>query len=243
MPTLNLIINDVFEDCLMLDSDTSASGTDNLFSIAQGERYMSYNVSPAGTISYINKEGILTADTFILTRADLLVGENIYLKSYSSYSGSSTNVYNGASFNPTLVGYEDQDFYYEFTTEANKEAFGLQVPNNSKIYQAYLGTRLEFDFVNEVVEFEKISDRIYLDDRYYLVDEHYFISLTAVSQVQVEALKDKDLSNKLVFLYDESGKHIPEKLLHGIILNKPKVEVFDDLYTVSWDIYRLKGYA
>jgi len=243
MTTLNLLINDVFEDALLLDYETSASGTANLLSVAEGDRYMSVTVTPADTLSYIKKTGNLSADTLVLTRADLFVGDNITFKSYSGYPATSETIYDGTSFSPTLVGHESQDFYHEFTAISGKEAMGLQVPNNSVIHQLYYGTRIEFDFISEVVEFEKVSERIQIEDRYYFADEHYFISLTAVTQAQVNSLNEKDVTNKLVFLYDESGKHFPNKLLHGVILNKPKVEVFDDLYTVSWDIYRVKGYA
>lgn len=240
MSTLNLIVNDIWDDCLILDYLTASSGTTNLFSVAEGDRYL--NVSTDGdTVSYINKSTTMTADTLIMTRADTLVGENVLFKNFSDYPSGESTIYNGTGFDPTLVGYEDQDFYYEFTT-ASGDAFGVAMPADSYLYQVYFGTRIEFDYINDVIDFEPVSERVIVENKYYTVDQHYFITLTDVDSDSIAALNSKELNNKLVFLYDESGKHFTDKLMHCIMVNRPKVQIFDNIYSVSFDVYRLQGY-
>ena len=238
-----IINNDVWDDCITIDFDTAPSGTGSKEIIKGHSDYLYYNISTSGTLSYINKTNKMYADTVVLSKANVFNEENIDIVSFDEYGVSSKNViYSGYNFQPTYIGTNNEDFYYEFSTTSG-EAFGIEVQQphlfDANIHQLYFGERIEFYYKESQVTLQYVNDYIRAGDSFYRVNKVYTIFLSNVDYIKLNDLKNKNILNKIIYIYDNTGKHITEKLIQCVITKLPIVEVFDDMFTITLQINRL----
>jgi len=249
--SLKIIPNTVWSQAVQLKvTDTSNSATtdgDKLANVTTGGRQLSWTQSgTAGRrIVYVNKDGAIDYDTFIVTDADNHNTHKVEIVEWTTYTSTAADEFSSTNFAETLVGRNSTDWIYERSTEAtNLQALGLELDDGTggayakTVGKIYAGTAIEYTygFSLERKRFYKfrINEK---GNQAYAVIESVKLTFNNFSDTLFDSL-DNLYRNTTdpIFVYDTTGNEITEKLLHCLIVAKPVVHDFNDIRTITLDL-------
>lgn len=255
--TLRLCTNNAFEDCSnILVSDTSHSlttDTDGIWSVASGPRHLCWTQSgTAGRIlAYVNKSGNLAWDTFIMTRADRHSGHEFRLRSYATYSSSSTDHISSSNWAPTLVGARSQDFVTTAYSGSSLQALGIYLSDGTggayakSVYPFYFCSSFSFPQTRDIaVTFQNLWLDGIVNRHLYRFEERVTLVVNKLTRANVQSLQAlPKLLTEPCFLYDDSGYLLSDYLWHGLITRLNISQPQDDFHTVTLEFSRLRSYS
>lgn len=258
--SLKILANTVWEDSAQLKvtdtSDAATTDTAGVENIAGGQRWQYWTSGSTADrrLAYINKNGGLACDYAVLTRADLHVGHEIEIHSWSNYTSSATAEYDsGSNFNPTLIGAKSQDYVWDLTSNAitGKQAMTMAFKSGGagvytkKVHQLYFASAFTLSFPGSIsISRLRFPSQHLYDRQNYLVDEEWQFRAEQLSQADVDTFHALYMLQKRpLFIYDADGTLIPFKLLHCIIRDFQVVQEFDDHYSITISALMLRQWA
>lgn len=237
-------------------ADTATTDITGLENIAGGQRWQKWTSGATADrrIAYINKGGGMSCTHVVLTRADLHVGHQVVIHSWSNYTSSATTELDtGTTWAPTLIGERSQDFVWDLTANAiaSKQALTMTFQagtggNYTKVVgQIYFSNGLSLLYPGSV-QIQKLpfpSTYVY-DRQAYSVDEEWQFIATQMTRAEVETFETQYmLQRRPIFIYDAAGTLIPTKLLHCMIKEFRIIEIFDDFYAIQLTVNKLRQWA
>ena len=257
---LVFLANTAWKDAAQLKvtdtADTATTDTTGLENVTGGQRWHRWTSGATADrrIAYINKSGGMSCTYAVLTRADLHVGHQVMIHSWSNYTSSATTELDtGTTWAPTLIGERAQDYVWNLTSNAisSKQALTMTFlagtgGNYTKtVGQIYFSNGLSLSYPGPVQISKLAFPSTYVYDRQaYIVDEEWQFVITQMSRAEVETFETQYmLQRRPIFIYDTDGTLIPTKLLHCMIKEFRIVEVFDDFYAIQLEVVKLRQWA
>lgn len=249
MAQLHLLFNTVWDNAI--DLVRSPSTENNVLTLTGGPRHLYFKDGTDSPMefSYVNGGSNLTADFFVMSRADLYTGHEIELHYYDTYTSSKTAIYDVGDFAETLYGPNQQDWVYKFSSKLeNKQGFSFTIKDGGggshpgKIYQTYFCESIPIDYISEGLNIRQEWSEGVINRQLWKFDERIEFDAIMLSADAVSALENIDYYGKPFFLYDESGVHLPDRLWHVIALNTPQIRSFESESVVRFELYKLRSY-
>jgi hypothetical protein len=254
--SLKILTNQVWRDaCQVLVTDTSDVATaeqDAILSITGGPRHLPWEETSATAdrrFVYINKNGGLSADTMVITRADRHQNHDLSAFSWTSYPATKdAEIFGDATFSATLVGLQSQDFVYEFTERTNKQAFGVDFSAGTEgayqkfVHQIYFCSALTLSYPDGF-DYQPLSGvaAYLLRRQMYRVQHHGSLRFNHITRAEVTALEQLYAAqDEPLFVYDSSGYWLRDKLWHCILGQPTKQALGDDHFVATLDLFRLR---
>jgi hypothetical protein len=240
----------------LLVTDTSNAATTDqagIYTVTGTSRHLSWQSGATADrrIVYINKAGTLSCTHMVLTRADRHNTHQVIIRSYSTYSSSTTAEYtSAASFAETLVGAGSTDWVKAITI-SSKQALGIDLLAGTGglytkyVHSLYFCNALTFDYP-ESVQLAPLPmwTRVPIKHQSYLVNEQQTYVFNSLTRAEVLAFDQiYRLRENPVFLYDSAGTLIPDKLVHGLIVDRTIVRQFHDLYAIQVQFVTLRRWT
>lgn len=255
--TLRLCVNNAFNDCsALLVTDTSHAATtdaDGVFSVVGSPRHLSWTQSGTGgrIVAYVNKAANLAFDTFIMTRADRHVGHEFRLRSYATYTSSSTDHISSSNWAPTLVGVRSQDFITTAYSQTGRAALGIYLSDGTggayskSVAPFYFCSSFVFPSAQSVgVQMRPYFQGLTNGRNWYLFEEVLTLNIDGLTRAQVDTLQMMPrLMSEPSFLYDDSGYLLADYLWHGLVTSLTVAQAQNDFHSISLEFARLRSYA
>lgn len=236
------VIGNTVGDLLLGRSIVFASDTSNVALVDQskvanlrgGNRHLECNLATAGTrFVYLDLSGGLEADCFVVVNADRHNTKSVAIRAWTTYTGSSSDLFSSGSFAETLIGPSGKDWaYIHSSVSTGKQAFSLNLDTGSyakKVNQFYAGKAVVFPEESATFAFTQFF-RSKLEDPPVLFHGNRFHLWGRTSLVLggvTRSLYNEFLALNLkepVFVHDDSGTStvgnvIEHKMLHAIVMS------------------------
>lgn len=249
MSQIQMLFNTVWDTAI--DLVRTPTTTENVLTLTNGPRHLYFldgQDSPM-EFAYVNGDGNLRADHFVLTRADRFLGHEIELHYYDTYTASKTAIYDVGDFAETLAGPNGQDWVYNLgQLYTGKEAFSVTFKDGSagahdvKVHQAYFSEAISIDYIETGLVIKPEWFEQIVNGNLWHFDESLKFTAVLVDQDSISRLETLDYYGKPFFLYDESGVHLPDGLWHVMALDMPEIKAFQSESIIQFELYKLRSY-
>lgn len=250
---LKLLTNRAWADCSTFkvtnSSDVETADTLTL-NMVGGARHLAF--TQAGTaglrVVYVNKNNKLTFDTFVMVNASAHVGHAFQLISVASYPGTLTTHVTSTNWAPTLVN-GGRDFVQGGLSVTNAEAVGIVLDSGTGGAYTKTINKLYFSTAFALPQFGGMQmspnwTTITVKRTRYAVDEQRTLTITGLTKAQVSTLQSlPNLLTEPCFIWDDAGQFFSENLYHALITQMSVNQQFNDLYSVTFTLYRLRRYV
>lgn len=254
--TFQLLVNSINDQAAVArvtdSSDVEvAAEQPNISVITGGPRHL--QLAQSGTAArryvYINKTTAMSFDSLVMVRADRHVGHSVAFRWWSNYTSTSTDISTSSNWAPTLVGPLSQDYIVTGLSVSTAQAAGVVLDSGSggaytkKLAQLFFANSFSFP-QPPAVRRSVVFGPIVIGRQHYLIDERITFSWPLLTRAQVNTLQQLPrLLSEPCFIYDSSGRFIPEKLLHIMITKLSVVAEYNDLHRVEMECFLLRQYA
>lgn len=250
---LKILTNQVWRDAAQIDitdsSHVTTADAARALNCTGGHRGLlfTYASSSDRIVSYINKNGGLSADTIVVPNAHNFNGHEVRVRYYTTYSSSSTDVFSTSTFAETLVGIRGRDWVGEFSAVTNKQAWSLYLGagtggSYTKIFpQVYFCQALSLSYPAGL-EITPLPFRAVemLDGVPFNVVEKITLKFSELTSSEVQSLTQLyKLHREPLFIYDSAGDWFFDNLFHGIITDLRVGEKIGTTYEAQMDLARL----
>ena len=252
---LKLIVNSVWQNCPQVKvtdlSDAATADTDNPANFVGGPRHIRYAQSGTGDrrFVYVNKAGGLTCDTLVIADASSFVGHGVQVHSWATYTGATTVAFSASAFAETLYGPNGSDWVASLGTISSKQAFGVDIfagtggAFSKVVNKIFFGTAYTFNY-NYDLQISPNWSRVLLRRQSYLTEYQATLSVEGLSKTELDSFQALyNLLEEPFFLWDSDGTRLSQRLWYVITLELRISPRFDDLYDVSFVLYRLRSHA
>jgi len=248
--TLVLLPNNIVQDTARIyttdAADVELSDTAGLVSITGGARNLFYTSSTTGArrIVYVNKLGGLDCTHVILTNANIHGSKAIDLISWSTYAGSPTTEFSTGSFAETLVGKNTTDWVYPLSL-SNKQGIGISFASSGYtklVYKFYVSNGLTLNYPGPCTyRWLPFPNRHVYQRQMYLVDAEWSFLFDNMTRAEINAFETiPSLLSEPLFLYDSTGYHFRQKLIHGIISDYKVTVIHDNICQLGVTVKELR---
>lgn len=231
------------------DSSNVATDASKIRNIVGGPRHLSWQQTgtAARRLVYVNKTNKLSADTFVMVRADRHVGHSFTLSSWSSYPSTKVDHVTSSNWAPTLVGRNSTDFIQTGLSISATEAVGVLLDSGTAgaytktVGQLYFGTAIALpEPLNSTIEETARSESFHR--AVYTVREERSLIFRLISRATLAALEALPVGEP-VFLYDSLGKVLAANLYHCVITALNAQATGDDTFDVLMEVAQLEHYV
>lgn len=217
--------------------------------ITYGPRFLTWKWKHFGAgehMQYQRSDNAFAFDTLVLAGARSILGQTL---EWRSYDGTDTTVH--ATDTPAsgdMVGINSEDYILQLDTEVTgARRVGVTftaLVHPVKLAAMYIGTAHELSEIADCrIERANRYSSSYLKRVPYAYCETANIVCEGVSTAEYQAFEQLyRVHTDPVFVYDPNGDYFRDQLWHCIIGPTRVVEKFNDLYTLSLSLYRLRAY-
>jgi len=110
---------------------------------------------------------------------------------------------------------------------------------NTTVEKPYLSESIKFYYINSAIQIDYKNDFIKYKNQYIRTNKIITLVLTNVDKDKILNLKNKNILNRILYIYDSSGVHINNNLLKCIITKMPTVMKFDDMFDITIQCYEV----
>jgi hypothetical protein len=188
----------------------------------------------------------------VMTRADYTQTHGLNIQSYTAPWTGGVNEYGDTNFTETLIGPSSRDWVKFITATGAKYALGLQLADGSggnytrELSKLYFCNKFDLnDFMGDVPRpsWSTVYQTVKFGRQAYIVDRQMSLTFGTFTRAQVETFEGLyGLRTDPIFLYDEDGYVIQDKLWHGLILDYEftPTGAAGDVFTLRIDTARIE---
>lgn len=250
---LKILVNHAWAGCadFLVTNGSDVETADTLTrNMVGGARHLTF--TQAGTaglrIVYVNKSAKLSFDTFVMVNASRHLGHAFQLVSWATYTGTLTQHVNESNWAPTLVN-GGRDYVEGGFSASNVDALGIVLDSGSggaytkTLNQLYFSTAFTLPYFGSM-SMTPTWTAVAVGRQRYHVDERRALVIPGLTKTQKETLLElPNLRTQPFFIWDDSGDYFSENLYHCVCTSLGIAQEMDELYTASFELYRLRRYV
>ena len=186
-------------------------------------------------------------DMLAIAGAKNLVGETFRFQSEDAGGATNHDVFTLSSGD--LVGADGEDYVFDIgSVTSGKRKVGLQYASGSptltlvKLYSVYIGQSVSLEYP-QGISIEPFWNSVLIGRTNYKTSEHAVMRFAGVTRAELDSIQQMyRLHTDPIFVYDSTGNWFSDKLWHCLVGPLRSEATSDDLFNVTFDLYRIRNY-